>query len=138
MIVVLDTSLSMAAEDVAPNRLDQARHAIESLLGRLEGDRVGLVTFAGQATLTCPLTVDGIPCGRRVGTLYLPSGMSYFGCRHCYNLSYKSRNKAKHGPLSNFSRLMAIEERYIDLHGQIKRWTYRGQHTRKARQLSIL
>jgi Ca-activated chloride channel family protein len=58
VIVVLDTSLSMAAEDVAPNRLDQAKHAIVSLLGRLEGDRVGLVTFAGQANLTCPLTVD--------------------------------------------------------------------------------
>jgi hypothetical protein len=30
------------------------------------------------------------PCGRRVGKLYLPPGASYFGCRHCYELTYKS------------------------------------------------
>lgn len=58
IVVVLDTSLSMAVEDLAPNRLEQAKHAIGSLLERLAGDRVALVTFAGQATLTCPLTVD--------------------------------------------------------------------------------
>jgi Ca-activated chloride channel family protein len=48
----------MAAEDLAPNRLEQAKHSIDSLLDRLEGDRVALVTFAGQAVLNCPLTVD--------------------------------------------------------------------------------
>jgi len=56
--VVLDSSLSMAAEDVAPSRLGYARHAVDSLLRRLVGDRVALVTFAGQATLACPLTPD--------------------------------------------------------------------------------
>ncbi len=39
---------------------------------------------------TCPLTVNGWPCRRRVGKLYLPPGGKYFGCRHCYNLTYKS------------------------------------------------
>ena len=39
VVIVLDTSLSMAAEDLAPNRLEQAKHAISSLLRRLEGDR---------------------------------------------------------------------------------------------------
>jgi Ca-activated chloride channel family protein len=58
VVVVLDTSLSMAAEDVAPSRIELAKHAIGSLLGWLEGDRVALVTFAGQAQLDCPLTVD--------------------------------------------------------------------------------
>jgi Ca-activated chloride channel family protein len=58
LILILDTSLSMAAEDVAPNRLEQARHGIDQLLRRLSGDRVGLVTFAGRATLSCPLTLD--------------------------------------------------------------------------------
>jgi Ca-activated chloride channel family protein len=58
VVIALDTSLSMAAEDVAPSRLEQARHEIGTLLDRLVGDRVGLVTFAGEATLTCPLTVD--------------------------------------------------------------------------------
>jgi len=58
VVIVLDTSLSMAAEDLAPSRLEHAKHSIASLLDRLEGHRVGLVTFAGQATLACPLTVD--------------------------------------------------------------------------------
>jgi Ca-activated chloride channel family protein len=58
VVIVLDTSLSMAAEDLAPNRLEQAKHAITALARRLEGDRLALVTFAGQASLSCPLTVD--------------------------------------------------------------------------------
>jgi hypothetical protein len=38
----------------------------------------------------CPLVRNGTHCGRRVGKLYLPGGQSYFGCRHCYDLTYKS------------------------------------------------
>jgi hypothetical protein len=38
----------------------------------------------------CPLVVDGRACGRRVRKLYLPGGERYFGCRHCYNLTYTS------------------------------------------------
>jgi Ca-activated chloride channel family protein len=58
VVIVLDTSLSMSSEDLAPSRLEQAKHAIGSLLDRLTGDRVGLVTFAGQAHVSCPLTMD--------------------------------------------------------------------------------
>jgi len=58
VVIAIDTSQSMAAEDVAPNRLVQAVHAAGSLIERLAGNRVGLVTFAGQASLICPLTVD--------------------------------------------------------------------------------
>jgi len=58
VVVVLDHSLSMAAEDLAPDRLSHAKHAIDSLLQKMAGDRVALVTFAGQATLLCPLTLD--------------------------------------------------------------------------------
>jgi hypothetical protein len=39
---------------------------------------------------TCPLIVNGRSCGRRVGKLYLPPGSRYFGCRHCYDLTYRS------------------------------------------------
>jgi hypothetical protein len=39
---------------------------------------------------TCPLEVDGKTCGRRVRKLYLPPGGRYFGCRHCYDLTYRS------------------------------------------------
>lgn len=38
----------------------------------------------------CPLNINGKACKRRVGRLYLPPGRIYFGCRHCYNLTYKS------------------------------------------------
>jgi hypothetical protein len=43
---------------------------------------------------TCPLTVNGRPCRRRVGKLYLPPGGKYFGCRHCYNLTYESSQQS--------------------------------------------
>lgn len=39
---------------------------------------------------TCALTCDGRYCGRRVGKLYLPPGGRYYGCRHCYSLTYES------------------------------------------------
>jgi Ca-activated chloride channel family protein len=58
LVVLLDTSLSMAAEDIAPNRFTLAKEAIGTLLDYLEGDRVALVTFAGRATVSCPLTLD--------------------------------------------------------------------------------
>ena len=58
VVILLDNSLSMAAQDIAPARLGQARHEIDALLESLAGDRVALVIFAGQASLTCPLTLD--------------------------------------------------------------------------------
>jgi Ca-activated chloride channel family protein len=58
VVIAIDTSQSMAARDVAPDRLGQARHAAASLVDRLGGDRVALVTFAGKASLACPLTLD--------------------------------------------------------------------------------
>ena len=57
-VVVLDTSLSMAAADVTPSRLARAVHAASTLIDKTEGDRVGLVTFAGAPALACPLTID--------------------------------------------------------------------------------
>jgi Ca-activated chloride channel homolog len=58
VVIAIDTSLSMAAQDVPPDRLRQAKHAADALLRRLAGDRAGLVTFAGKATIACPLTLD--------------------------------------------------------------------------------
>jgi Ca-activated chloride channel family protein len=58
VVFVLDVSKSMLAEDLAPNRLERAKLAIRDCLERLEGDRVGLVGFAGKAALKCPLTLD--------------------------------------------------------------------------------
>lgn len=58
IVVALDVSASMLAEDVVPNRLERAKQAVRSLIGMLEGDRIGLVAFAGQAFVQSPLTVD--------------------------------------------------------------------------------
>lgn len=58
LVIALDVSLSMTAEDVAPNRLERAKNEIKKLLGELRGDRVGLVIFAGDAFIQCPLTTD--------------------------------------------------------------------------------
>ncbi len=41
----------------------------------------------------CPLTVDGVACGRHVRTLYLPSGRRYFGCARCHGLTYRVRQE---------------------------------------------
>jgi len=58
VVFLLDVSRSMLAEDLAPNRLERAKLAILDTVDRLEGDRVGLVVFAGTAAVKCPLTLD--------------------------------------------------------------------------------
>ena len=58
LVIALDVSRSMLAEDVAPSRLVRARAEMNRLLDRLDGDRVGLVLFAGDAFVQCPLTTD--------------------------------------------------------------------------------
>ncbi len=58
ILVALDTSKSMLAQDIKPNRLQQAKWGVRDLLGELRGDRIGLVAFAGDAFLQCPATVD--------------------------------------------------------------------------------
>ncbi len=58
VMFVLDVSRSMLAEDASPNRLARAKSEIAQLVSRLEGQRVGLVVFAGRAVPMCPLTPD--------------------------------------------------------------------------------
>ena len=57
-VVAVDCSRSMLAADVEPDRLGRAKREVLDLLRRLEGDRIGLVAFAGTAFLQCPLTLD--------------------------------------------------------------------------------
>src|SRR5262245_27712579 len=53
--------------------------------------------------LVCPLLVNGLPCGRRVGKLHLPPHARYFGCRHCHELTYTScRESRSHDGLYRF------------------------------------
>lgn len=58
IMVCLDVSRSMLAEDIAPNRLERAKIELKDMLGILSGDRVGLVTFAGTPVVSCPLTIN--------------------------------------------------------------------------------
>ena len=58
IIAALDTSYSMNAEDIAPNRLEKAKGEIRRLIQKSEEDRIGLVAFAGAAVVQCPLTLD--------------------------------------------------------------------------------
>jgi Ca-activated chloride channel family protein len=58
VVVALDASKSMYARDVTPSRLERAKLELTTLLDSLKGDRVGLVVFAGDAFIQCPLTSD--------------------------------------------------------------------------------
>jgi len=58
IFVALDVSLSMLAEDIRPNRLEKAKRDVSALIDQLEGDRIGLIAFAGEAFVQCPLTLD--------------------------------------------------------------------------------
>lgn len=58
VMLAVDVSASMLAEDMRPNRLAAARRAIADLVSRMGGDRIGLIAFAGEAHTVCPLTLD--------------------------------------------------------------------------------
>ncbi len=52
--------------------------------------RTGCNYGGGRWWFRCPVSVDGVYCGNRCSKLYLPGGASFFGCRHCYDLTYRS------------------------------------------------
>ena len=58
IIVAIDVSQSMLAEDIKPNRLERAKRKVYDLCQMLEGDRIGLIAFAGTSFVQCPLTLD--------------------------------------------------------------------------------
>src|SRR5437660_2136741 len=58
LLIAVDTSRSMLSNDVQPNRLERVKLAVQDLINGLQGDRVGLIAFAGRAFLQAPLTID--------------------------------------------------------------------------------
>ena len=58
LMIAIDLSYSMMAQDIKPNRLERAKQAISRLIDKLEGDRIGLVVFAGEAYVQLPITTD--------------------------------------------------------------------------------
>ena len=58
ILIALDTSKSMLAQDLKPSRIERSKLAIRDFVKYLKGDRIGLIAFSGSAFLQCPLTVD--------------------------------------------------------------------------------
>ncbi|MFA5143832.1 MAG: VWA domain-containing protein [Candidatus Omnitrophota bacterium] len=58
ILIAMDVSKSMLATDVKPNRLERTKFAVKDLVKKLNGDRIGLIAFAGTAFLQCPPTID--------------------------------------------------------------------------------
>ena len=60
IIIALDISNSMLAEDIAPNRLESAKQLISSTVDRMDNDKVGIIVFAGDAYSQLPITSDNV------------------------------------------------------------------------------
>ena len=58
IMVCLDVSNSMLAQDLTPNRLERSKIAIENMVNKLQGDRLGIIVFAGEAYVQLPITTD--------------------------------------------------------------------------------
>ena len=69
VIIALDVSNSMLAEDIQPNRLERAKQAISRLVENLENDKIGLVVFAGDAYTQIPVTTDYISAKMFLSTI---------------------------------------------------------------------
>ena len=58
MVVAVDTSLSMLAQDYKPDRIARAKELLQDIIWSAKGDRLGVIAFAGDAYVMCPLTLD--------------------------------------------------------------------------------
>jgi hypothetical protein len=84
----------------------------------------------------CGLYKNGVYCGRRVGVVYLDG--KFFGCRHCHDLTYSSRNVNTRHALHPLFRTLDIEMKLEKLYPKVKRRTYKGRFTKKQRKLNAL
>lgn len=85
---------------------------------------------------TCTLYKRGVYCGRRVAVLYKDG--DWFGCRHCYELTYSSRNTNRRYRYHPLFKAVDLETKVEELEKTIKRYTYRGRPTKKRRKLERL
>lgn len=81
----------------------------------------------------CSLYKSGVHCGRRVGVLYKDG--DWFGCRHCYELTYSSRNANRGYTNYPLFRTLELEMKAEKLHEKTKRYTYRGKLTKNRQKL---
>lgn len=118
VVVALDASKSMLAKDVAPSRLERARLELTTLLDELKGDRVGLVAFAGDAFIQCPLTSDYSAAKlflRAVSPEHMPQGGTNIGA--ALQLSKQVLDAADRGAKARVVVLISDGE---DLTGEVE------------------
>lgn len=84
---------------------------------------------------TCPLTKNGQHCGRRIGVLYKVG--NYFGCRHCFDLTYKSKNTNRRDKYFPLFKAFEISRKLENL-GDAKRYTYKGKLTKRFKKVQEL
>lgn len=85
----------------------------------------------------CPWYNNGKFCGRRVGVLFKDG--DYFACRHCYNITYSSRNEnRRHIPLIPLFDAIPIHDEIVRLEGEMTTPYYRGKPTKKKQKIQKL
>jgi Ca-activated chloride channel family protein len=97
LMVALDVSNSMLAEDIKPNRLERAKRAISKLVDNLQGDRIGIVVFAGRAYTQLPITSDYSAAKLFINTIdtdVVPSQGTSIG--QAISLSMEAFEKSEH------------------------------------------
>lgn len=102
IIIALDVSNSMKAEDIRPNRLERSKQAISRLIDKLQNDRIGMIVFAGQAYVQLPITTDYAAAKLFLSTIepdIIPTQGTCIGC--AIDLAEKSfvGNENKHKAL---------------------------------------
>lgn len=96
-----------------------------------------LCKFGGQRYwFICPLIKKDRICGRRVGTLY--KGGNYFGCRHCFELTYSSRKANRNYKYYYLFRLLDVDSKIEKIRETMKRSFYAGRPTKKLRRIMRL
>jgi Ca-activated chloride channel homolog len=128
VVLALDTSGSMATEDVPPNRFFLARAALTSLVGRLEGDRFGLLAFEGEAYPLVPLTLDADAVGLFLETVepgIVPAPGTSLGVGLARGLSMFV-DKERH------NRVMVLVSDGEDLEGEV------DEAVRKAKEAGVV
>jgi Ca-activated chloride channel family protein len=128
VVLALDSSGSMATEDVTPNRFFLARAALQSLVARLEGDRFGLLAFEGEAYPLVPLTLDADAVGLFLETVepgIVPAPGTSLGVGLARGLSMFV-DKERH------NRVMVLVSDGEDLEGEVE------EAVRKAKEAGVL
>ncbi len=97
LMFCIDISNSMNAEDIAPNRLERSKQAINNIIGKLKGDRIGIIVFAGNAYVQLPITTDYAAAKlflSTINTSLIPSQGTEIGA--AINLAARSFGNSEH------------------------------------------